>query len=164
MITFSADQDTCMLADVGISLQDAEQLKRLAVPQLRSDRSLEGQAVAGFFRGSIAASTIGAVCSAPGHKLPTEVHNKPAVEYHGLLEADCIFIAGSQTIRQLYDRENADQRIITFCGSVDGVLGGGIARGQLTEICVRPYNIVYLRGFFGSMGCCGSTANSMACC
>ncbi|KAK9792999.1 hypothetical protein WJX73_005778 [Symbiochloris irregularis] len=55
----------------------------------------------------------------------------PTLRLDGSLE-------GCKSIRQLYEREVADRKIITFCGSIDGALGGGICRGQLTEICGVP--------------------------
>lgn len=50
----------------------------------------------------------------------------------------CIFLscpAGSRTAAELLAREAAARRIITFCGNLDEVLGGGVATGQLTEFC-----------------------------
>ena len=43
--------------------------------------------------------------------------------------------AGSRTAAELLVREAAARRIITFCGNLDEVLGGGVATGQLTEFC-----------------------------
>ena len=45
--------------------------------------------------------------------------------------------AGSRTAAELLAREAAARRIITFCGNLDEVLGGGVATGQLTEFCAE---------------------------
>ncbi|KAK9843724.1 hypothetical protein WJX81_003761 [Elliptochloris bilobata] len=47
-------------------------------------------------------------------------------------------LAGSRTAAELLAREAATRRIITFCGDLDEVLGGGVATGQLTEFCGVP--------------------------
>ncbi|KAK9813256.1 hypothetical protein WJX72_011511 [[Myrmecia] bisecta] len=47
-------------------------------------------------------------------------------------------ITGARSAQQLYEREAAAKRIITFCPELDQVLGGGIASGQITEFCGVP--------------------------
>jgi RAD51-like protein 2 len=45
---------------------------------------------------------------------------------------------GAQSARTIYNREKTTKRIITFSKDVDGILGGGIALGQVTEFCGVP--------------------------
>lgn len=40
--------------------------------------------------------------------------------------------------RLLFEAERAQVRIITFSSELDRLLGGGIARGQVTEFCGAP--------------------------
>lgn len=47
----------------------------------------------------------------------------------------CTHDAGAKSAQQLYEKELAARKIITFCGDLDNVLGGGIATGQITEFC-----------------------------
>ena len=43
--------------------------------------------------------------------------------------------AGAKSAHQLYQKELDARKIITFCGDLDGMLGGGVATGQITEFC-----------------------------
>ncbi len=43
--------------------------------------------------------------------------------------------AGARSAQHLYEKELAARKIITFCGDLDGMLGGGVATGQITEFC-----------------------------
>ena len=43
--------------------------------------------------------------------------------------------AGTKSAQQLYEKELNARKIITFCGDLDGMLGGGVATGQITEFC-----------------------------
>lgn len=43
--------------------------------------------------------------------------------------------AGAKSAYQLYQKELDARKIITFCGDLDGMLGGGVATGQITEFC-----------------------------
>mmetsp|Transcript_18554 Transcript_18554/g.60451 ORF Transcript_18554/g.60451 Transcript_18554/m.60451 type:complete len:337 (+) Transcript_18554:212-1222(+) len=40
--------------------------------------------------------------------------------------------------RELLDRERARRSIVSFCASVDDLLGGGVAPGEITEFCGVP--------------------------
>lgn len=42
---------------------------------------------------------------------------------------------GARSAQHLYEKELAARKIITFCGDLDGMLGGGVATGQITEFC-----------------------------
>ena len=65
-----------------------------------------------------------------------------AVQRYSLLSCT----AGSRTAAELLAREAAARRIITFCGNLDEVLGGGVATGQLTEFCASlPAHELLLR-------------------
>ena len=46
-----------------------------------------------------------------------------------------IIDAGAKSAQQLYEKELNARKIITFCGDLDGMLGGGVATGQITEFC-----------------------------
>eukprot|EP00884_Botryococcus_braunii_P002529 jgi/Botrbrau1/12277/Bobra.0323s0017.1 len=39
---------------------------------------------------------------------------------------------------QLYEKEASAKKIITFCPGLDGILGGGVCTGQITEFCGAP--------------------------
>ena len=43
--------------------------------------------------------------------------------------------AGATSAHQLYQKELNARKIITFCGDLDSMLGGGVATGQITEFC-----------------------------
>lgn len=43
--------------------------------------------------------------------------------------------AGAKSAHELYEKELNARKIITFCGDLDGMLGGGVATGQVTEFC-----------------------------
>lgn len=43
--------------------------------------------------------------------------------------------AGAKSAHELYEKELNARKIITFCGDLDGMLGGGVATGQITEFC-----------------------------
>ncbi|KAA6426745.1 MAG: DNA repair RAD51 [Trebouxia sp. A1-2] len=45
---------------------------------------------------------------------------------------------GARSAQHLYEKELAARKIITFCGDLDGMLGGGVATGQITEFCGVP--------------------------
>lgn len=47
--------------------------------------------------------------------------------------------AGAKSAHELYEKELAARKIITFCGDLDGMLGGGVATGQITEFCKQPF-------------------------
>lgn len=47
-------------------------------------------------------------------------------------------LLGARSAQHLYEKELAARKIITFCGDLDGMLGGGIASGQVTEFCGVP--------------------------
>ena len=47
-------------------------------------------------------------------------------------------LCGALSARELYERERSSRRIITFCPELDGILGGGVAAGQITEFCGPP--------------------------
>ena len=42
---------------------------------------------------------------------------------------------GAKSAQELYEKELTARKIITFCGDLDGILGGGVATGQITEFC-----------------------------
>ena len=46
-----------------------------------------------------------------------------------------LLTVGARSAQHLYEKELAARKIITFCGDLDGMLGGGIASGQVTEFC-----------------------------
>ena len=46
-----------------------------------------------------------------------------------------MYDAGAKSAHQLYQKELDARKIITFCGDLDGMLGGGVATGQITEFC-----------------------------
>ncbi len=46
-----------------------------------------------------------------------------------------LLTAGARSAQHLYEKELAARKIITFCGDLDGMLGGGVATGQITEFC-----------------------------
>ncbi|KAL3148107.1 DNA repair protein rad51c [Trebouxia sp. C0009 RCD-2024] len=47
-------------------------------------------------------------------------------------------LLGAKSAHELYEKELAARKIITFCGDLDGMLGGGVATGQITEFCGVP--------------------------
>lgn len=47
-------------------------------------------------------------------------------------------LQGARSAKALYDLERGSRRIITFCAALDGILGGGVAPRQLTELCGGP--------------------------
>lgn len=47
-------------------------------------------------------------------------------------------LLGAKSAQQLYEKELNARKIITFCGDLDGMLGGGVATGQITEFCGVP--------------------------
>ncbi len=46
-----------------------------------------------------------------------------------------LLTAGARSAQHLYEKELAARKVITFCGDLDGMLGGGVATGQITEFC-----------------------------
>ena len=49
---------------------------------------------------------------------------------------------GAQTAAQLFQKESAARKIITFCGSLDEILGGGVATSQITEFCEDLFLVI----------------------
>lgn len=47
-------------------------------------------------------------------------------------------LLGAKSAHELYEKELNARKIITFCGDLDGMLGGGVATGQITEFCGVP--------------------------
>ena len=42
---------------------------------------------------------------------------------------------GAFTAAELFEREAAARKVITFCGNLDDILGGGVSSSQITEFC-----------------------------
>lgn len=45
---------------------------------------------------------------------------------------------GAVTAQALFEKELSSRKIVTFCQELDIALGGGIATGQVTELCGQP--------------------------
>ena len=43
--------------------------------------------------------------------------------------------AGAKSAAELLVEEKAARKILTFCGELDVILGGGVCTGQITEFC-----------------------------
>ena len=55
--------------------------------------------------------------------------------------------SGATTAVEILAREKANRKILTFCGDLDKILGGGIATGQITELCMPfPCSLCLLPG------------------
>ena len=54
------------------------------------------------------------------------------VEYH----------AGAKSAAELLVEEKAARKILTFCGELDVILGGGVCTGQITEFCQPLFHSV----------------------
>lgn len=46
-----------------------------------------------------------------------------------------IYYKAGASARELIVRERHKKPVITFCREVDSMLGGGVPRGELTEVC-----------------------------
>jgi Rad51 len=42
---------------------------------------------------------------------------------------------GAISAQAMFERETSSRKIVTFCQELDAALGGGIATGQVTELC-----------------------------
>jgi RecA/RadA recombinase len=42
---------------------------------------------------------------------------------------------GALSAQAIYEKEAKTRKIVTFCQELDAALGGGIATGQVTELC-----------------------------
>ena len=47
-------------------------------------------------------------------------------------------LAGARPANELWEREKATRKIITFCPDMDKMLGGGVAPREVTEFCGVP--------------------------
>ena len=56
---------------------------------------------------------------------------------------------GATTAVEILAREKANRKILTFCGDLDKILGGGIATGQITELCTPlPGSLCLMPGLY----------------
>lgn len=59
---------------------------------------------------------------------------------HARLDGICNSMApalpsGAVSAQAIYEKEAKTRKIVTFCQDLDAALGGGIATGQVTELC-----------------------------
>ncbi|XRB02549.1 DNA repair protein RAD51 [Pycnococcus provasolii] len=47
-------------------------------------------------------------------------------------------LLGAQSALQMLEREETRRHVVTFCRTLDDVLGGGVALGEVTEVCGVP--------------------------
>lgn len=47
-------------------------------------------------------------------------------------------LRGAQSALQMLEREESRPNVVTFCRALDDILGGGVAVGELTEVCGVP--------------------------
>ena len=55
-------------------------------------------------------------------------------EWRFLTNANCMR-PGALSAQAIYEKEAKTRKIVTFCQELDAALGGGIATGQVTELC-----------------------------
>ena len=58
---------------------------------------------------------------------------------HARLDSVCnmapVLPSGAVSAQSIYEKEAKTRKIVTFCQDLDAALGGGIATGQVTELC-----------------------------